>query len=108
MSFETTADDEMNNAVSGNYNRSMNSEGSHCWGRHLCSPNTRSGNLQEPLGFAVGDRFLSNLLLPAFTEQFRDMNEHQIDEMMSSFAFENCIPRPELVELIKQRYSQPK
>jgi hypothetical protein len=57
---------------------------------------------KEQLGFAVGDRFLSNLLLPAFAEQFRDMTETEIDEMMASFAFENCIQRSELVALIKE------
>jgi len=60
-------------------------------------------SVKEQLGFAVGDRFLSNLLLPAFAEQFRDMKETEIDEMMASFAFENCTPRTELVELIKTR-----
>jgi hypothetical protein len=61
-------------------------------------------DLQEQLGFAVGDRFLSNLLLPAFAEQFRGMSETEIDEMMSSFAFENCLKREALVELITGRY----
>jgi len=58
--------------------------------------------IKEQLGFAVGDRFLSNLLLPVFAEQFRGMTENEIDEMMASFAFENCSQRPELVELIKK------
>ncbi len=58
---------------------------------------------KEQLGVAVGDRFLSKILLPAFAEQFRDMTEIEIDEMMASFAFENCIQRSELVDLIKGR-----
>ena len=60
-------------------------------------------NLEEILGFAVGDRLVSQLLQPAFAEQFRGMNENEIDQMMQSFAFENCVPRDRLVELLKDR-----
>lgn len=63
-------------------------------------------SVKEQLGFAVGDRFLSNLLQPAFAEQFKDMTEKEIDEMMASFAFENCLQRKELVELIRTRSNQ--
>ena len=60
-------------------------------------------SVKEQLGFAVGDRSLSNLLQPAFAEQFIGMTEKEIDEMMASFSFENCLQRSELVELIKTR-----
>ena len=58
-------------------------------------------SLLEELGYQVGDRYIARLLLPAFTEQFRDMTELEIDTMMSSFAFENCDQRLELEILIK-------
>lgn len=55
---------------------------------------------KEELEFTIGDRFLSRLLLPAFAEQFRDMSESEIDEMMASFAFENCYQRQGLAEIV--------
>ncbi len=40
------------------------------------------------------------MLLPAFAEQFRGMSEDEIDQMMQSFAFRNCVQREGLVQLI--------
>jgi endoglucanase len=60
-------------------------------------------NLAEVLMTAICDGTLSQCLLPAFAEQFRDMSEVEIDEMMQSFAFENCVQRTGLVELIRRR-----
>lgn len=56
----------------------------------------------EELGYVIGDRYISRLLLPAFAEQFRDMNETDIDKMMASFAFENCQKRTSLEKVIKE------
>jgi endoglucanase len=56
----------------------------------------------EELGYVIGDRYVSRLLLPAFAEQFRDMNETDIDKMMDSFAFENCQKRTRLEKIIKE------
>jgi endoglucanase len=56
----------------------------------------------EELAFLIGDRFLSGVLLPAFAEQFRDMNEAEIDTMLTSFAFENCYKRTTLETIIKK------
>lgn len=61
--------------------------------------------INEFLGFAIGDRLISNMLLPAFAEQFKEMNESDIDKMMQSFAFRNCIQRDGLVKLIRERFS---
>ena len=59
----------------------------------------------EELGFMVGDRYLSRILLPAFVEQFTDMTESEIDSMLASFAFENCDKRTILANLI-QNYTR--
>ncbi|MEE8121882.1 MAG: glycoside hydrolase family 5 protein, partial [Anaerolineales bacterium] len=59
-------------------------------------------NLEENLGFAIGGRLLSQMLLPAFAEQFSEMNEDEIERMMQSFAFENCVRREGLVNLVKE------
>jgi len=88
--------------VSPSYEMPLSNFAAHIQSRLETLPGNWS-SVKEQLGFAVGDRFLSNLLLPAFAEQFRDMKETEIDEMMASFAFENCTPRTELVELIKTR-----
>jgi hypothetical protein len=60
------------------------------------------GSPREELGYMVGDRFVARLLLPVFTEQFRDMSEAEIDAMMTSFAFENCNRRAGLEQVIKR------
>jgi hypothetical protein len=62
--------------------------------------------LDELLGYAIGDRLISNLLLPAFVEQFKDLEESDIDEMMQSFAFNNCLQRDGLVAMIRERFSK--
>ena len=59
-------------------------------------------NLDEALRFAVCDGFLSQKLLSAFAEQFRGMGENEIDRMMQSFAFRNCVQREGLAQLISE------
>lgn len=56
----------------------------------------------EELGFTVGDRFVSRLILPAFAEQFRGMTEPEIDALMASFEFSNCNRRTALEIIIKE------
>jgi endoglucanase len=58
--------------------------------------------LEENLYFSVCDGLLSQMLQPAFAEQFRGMSESEIEDMMQSFAFKNCIRRTELAELIEE------
>lgn len=60
--------------------------------------------IKEQFGYALGDRMLAPMLLPAFTEQFRGMTEAEIDALMASFAFENCRPRQGLAAVI-HRYT---
>jgi endoglucanase len=64
-------------------------------------PGSWSG-LDEALRFAICDGLLSGMLLPAFAEQFRGMSEDEIDQMMQSFAFRNCVQREGLVQLIRE------
>jgi aryl-phospho-beta-D-glucosidase BglC (GH1 family) len=44
---------------------------------------------------------ISEALLPEFGELFRDLDENQIDALMQSFAFENCLQRQPLAELLQ-------
>jgi hypothetical protein len=50
---------------------------------------------------------LSEQLVMPFAEQFRDMTEPQIDAMMQSFAFKNCLKRDALVEALKTKMASP-
>lgn len=59
--------------------------------------------LAAELSGAVCEATLAQALLPAFAEQFRGMTEEDIDRMMQSFAFVNCVPRSELVRLLDRR-----
>ncbi len=62
--------------------------------------------LNSDIYASVCQETLSKLLLPAFAEQFRDMNVDEIDGMMKSFAFENCLPREDIVDLLRTAWSR--
>jgi hypothetical protein len=51
----------------------------------------------------VQDLVLSQALLPAFGECFRGMTEGEIDPVMQSFAFRNCVERTSYADLIRSR-----
>lgn len=50
---------------------------------------------------SLGPVTFSKALLPAFADQFKDMTETQIDEMMQSFRLENCLVREEYAEALQ-------
>jgi endoglucanase len=60
-------------------------------------------DLSEKLRWNICSGVLSQMLLPAFAEQFRGMSEDEIDRMMQSFAFRSCVQREGLVQLIRAR-----
>jgi hypothetical protein len=66
-------------------------------------PYASQADLLSKLQYGIQDGILAQALLPAFVEQFRNMSELQIDSMMQSFAFKNCQPRQDLVELLKRK-----
>jgi len=57
-------------------------------------------NLEEDLLQSVCAGALSRELVPAFAEQFRGMSEDEIDRMMQSFAFQNCVQREGMTSLV--------
>jgi len=57
---------------------------------------------QWRLNRAIHGILLSEFLLPLYAEQFRDMNEKEIDSMMKSFGLKNCIQRVGLVDILKK------
>jgi hypothetical protein len=58
-------------------------------------------SLREWLLGAVCEYALSQLLLPAYGEQFRGMGKEEIDRTIQSFAFQNCLVRTEMAELVR-------
>jgi endoglucanase len=58
-------------------------------------------SLTDEMYAGVCQETLSQLLLPAFAEQFRNMSETEIDRMMQSFAFENCVARGPLADVLR-------
>jgi endoglucanase len=60
-------------------------------------------HLSDNLSGAINEGVLSQMLQPAFAEQFRVMSEKDIDQMMQSFAFQNCVQRAGLVQLLRSR-----
>jgi len=66
-------------------------------------PSTSESEILSQLYFGIQGGILAQVLLPAFAEQFRGMGETEIDLMMQSFAFKNCLPRQGLVELLRRK-----
>lgn len=64
------------------------------------------GRFQWRLNRAIHGILLSEFLLPLCAEQFRNMSKKEIDNMMQSFAFKNCIQRVGLVDILK-KHMQP-
>lgn len=63
----------------------------------------RWGTLSDGLYAAISSGLLSQLLLPAFAEQFRGMDETGIEDLMRSFALDRCVQRHGLSEVLKAR-----
>jgi endoglucanase len=61
--------------------------------------------MMDKLQTAIYEGVLSQMLLPAFAEQFRGMSETEIDRMMQSFDLKNCAPRAGLVRTISAKTS---
>ena len=66
-------------------------------------PSASESEILSKLQFGIQDGVLAQELLPVFAEQFRGMGEAETDRMMQSFAFVNCQPRQELVDLLKRK-----
>ena len=46
--------------------------------------------------------YAATLLQPAFVQCFKDVSENDIDRIMQSFAFENCVKNEPLIQTIKK------
>jgi hypothetical protein len=59
------------------------------------------------LGQAALAGYVATLMQPAFARCFSGLSETQIDSMLQSFAFANCKPHAELVDVLRQRMAAP-
>jgi endoglucanase len=66
-------------------------------------PLSNDNDLIWKLQQGIQDGILTQVLVPAFSEVFRGLNETEIDHIMQSFAFKNCLPRQELVNLLRRK-----
>ena len=55
------------------------------------------------LGQAALAGYVATLMQPAFATSFQGLSETQIDDILQSFAFANCTPHKELVDILRQR-----
>ncbi|MHC1770570.1 MAG: glycoside hydrolase family 5 protein [Flexilinea sp.] len=69
-------------------------------------PQIDQEKLREDIYASVCKETLSMMLLPAFAEQFCNMSENEIDRMMKSFEFKNCVPRKEIVDLLRNAWQR--
>jgi aryl-phospho-beta-D-glucosidase BglC (GH1 family) len=60
------------------------------------------GGGQHRIKRLVRNILLAEALLPEFAELFRGMSETEIDEMMQSFLFKNCIVRQPLAKMLAE------
>ena len=44
---------------------------------------------------------------PAFAKRFIGLSESELDDLLQSFAFVNCKPHAELVDVLRQRMAEP-
>ena len=56
---------------------------------------------QWQIKWIVRHILLAEALLPEYGALFKGMTETEIDEMMQSFRFKNCIQRPELANILQ-------
>ena len=61
---------------------------------------------QREIELLVRNILLAEPMLQEYGELFRDMNETEIDEMMRSFRFENCVQRERLADVLAEYATQ--
>lgn len=61
---------------------------------------------QREIELLVRNILLAEPMLPEYGELFRGMGEAEIDEMMRSFRFENCVKRERLADILAEYAAQ--
>jgi endoglucanase len=57
---------------------------------------------EREIELLVRNILLAEPMLPEYGELFRGMDEVEIDTMMRSFSFENCVRREELASILSE------
>jgi aryl-phospho-beta-D-glucosidase BglC (GH1 family) len=60
---------------------------------------------QTNIGQHLLQNYVSTLMQPLYARCFAGMSENNIDEVLSSFAFKNCIPHKGLIDVMKKNLS---
>ena len=71
--------------------------------RTIGDPDIDSTANRKYLGQAALAGYIATLMQPAFAKRFEGLSETRIDEILQSFAFANCKPHMELVDVLGQR-----
>jgi hypothetical protein len=70
-------------------------------------PDINSSANQRYLAQMTLAGYVSNLMQPSYAKRFKGMTEVDLDRVLQSFAFKNCLPRPEIVTVLKQYWNRP-
>ncbi|MCX6034310.1 MAG: cellulase family glycosylhydrolase [Chloroflexi bacterium] len=70
-------------------------------------PDINSSANQRYLAQMTLAGYVSNLMQPGYAKRFKGMTEVDLDRVLQSFAFKNCLPRPEIVTVLKQYWNRP-
>jgi len=49
--------------------------------------------------------YTANLMQPAYAKQFKGLSETELDQVLQSFAFKNCRPRQDILNVLKKFWS---
>ena len=71
--------------------------------RTIGDPDIDSDANRKYLGQATLAGYVATLMQPAYARCFKGLSESEIDRILQSFAFANCKPHQELVEIVRQR-----
>lgn len=70
-------------------------------------PSVDPAGAERYLGQAALAGHLAALMQPAYARRFEGLSEAEIDRVLESFAFRNCLPREELLTVLRPRLTGP-
>ncbi len=73
--------------------------------KRIGDPEIESSANRRFLAQAALSGYTANLMQPAYAKAFRGLSEADLDEALQSFAFKNCQPHPEILNVLKKHWS---
>jgi endoglucanase len=49
--------------------------------------------------------YAANLMQPAYARQFQGLSDEELDQVLQSFAFQNCHPRQDILDILEKHWS---